>query len=238
MFDFVIFDCDGVLIDSELLSVRADAACFAEAGFPVTAEEIRERYVGIAQAAMEADIAARHGQALPADFAERHRRRLREIFEAELVAIAGVETVLDSLCCPVCVASSSSPERLQHALSLVGLYDRFAPNVFSAAMVARGKPAPDLFLYAATQFGMAPQRCLVVEDSLVGIEAACAAGMTAIGFCGGSHCRPGHDQRLKARGAALAVADMADLAEAIRRLGSWRQNSPAINPVVAQRKRS
>jgi HAD superfamily hydrolase (TIGR01509 family) len=220
MLDLVIFDCDGVLIDGELLSVRADAACFAEAGFPVTPEEIGERYVGISQAAMEADIAARYGRALPPDFGQRHRRLLRQIFDVELVAIAGVGAVLDTLACPVCVASSSSPERLHHALSLVGLYHRFVPNVFSAAMVARGKPAPDLFLYAAAQMGTAPQRCLVVEDSLVGIEAAVAAGITAIGFCGGSHCRPGHRHRLEAQGASRVVADMRELAQAIRRLSA------------------
>lgn len=222
MIDLVIFDCDGVLIDSELLSVRADVASFAEAGFPVTAEEIAMRYIGISQAAMEADVAARYGRALPPDFAERHRRRLRQIFEAELTAIAGVGVILDALCCKVCVASSSTPERLYHALSLVGLYDRFVPNLFSAAMVALGKPAPDLFLHAAAQMKAAPERCLVVEDSPAGVEAACAAGMTAIGFCGGSHCRPGHAERLKAHGAALVVAEMAELAPAICRLSRPR----------------
>ena len=218
VFDLIIFDCDGVLIDSELLSVRADAACFAEAGFPIAAEEIRERYIGLSQAAMEADVAARYGRAMPQDFAERHGRRLREIFEAELTAVAGVEAVLGALFCKMCVASSSNPERLHHSLSLVGLYNRFAPNVFSAAMVARGKPAPDLFLYAAAQMGAVPERCLVVEDSAAGIEAACAAGMTAIGFCGGSHCRPGHGDRLRERGAGLVIAEMAELAPAICRL--------------------
>jgi HAD superfamily hydrolase (TIGR01509 family) len=221
MVDLVIFDCDGVLIDSELLSVRADAASFSEVGIAITAEEVSERYSGLSHSEMLADVAARYGRSLPPDFRERHRHRLRKILEAELVATAGVEAVLDALSCPVCVASSSSPERLYHALSLVGLYDHFAPNVFSARMVARGKPAPDLFLYAAAELGAAPQRCLVVEDSLDGIEAARTAGMTAIGFCGGSHCRPGHDQRLKACGAALVVADMAGLARAIRRLGGF-----------------
>jgi HAD superfamily hydrolase (TIGR01509 family) len=217
-FDLVIFDCDGVLIDSELLSVRADVACFAQAGFPITAEEIRERYVGISQTAMEADVAARYGRVMPPDFAERHRRRLRQIFEAELTVVPGIEAVLGALLCKVCVASSSGPERLHHSLSLVGLYDRFAPHVFSAAMVARDKPAPDLFLHAAAQMAAAPERCLVVEDSPAGIEAARAAGMTAIGFCGGSHCRPGHAERLKAGGAALAVADMRELLGAVRAL--------------------
>jgi HAD superfamily hydrolase (TIGR01509 family) len=217
--DLVIFDCDGVLIDSELLSVRADVASFAEAGFSVTADEIRERYIGISQAAMEADIAGRYGRVLPTDFADRHRRWLRAIFEKELTAIPGIGKLLDLLGCKVCVASSSSPERLHHALSLVGLYDRFAPNVFSTTMVERAKPAPDLFVYAAAQMGAQPNRCIVVEDSPAGITAACAANMIAIGFSGGSHCRSGHDVRRRECGAELVISKMGDLASAIARLG-------------------
>jgi HAD superfamily hydrolase (TIGR01509 family) len=209
--DLVIFDCDGVLIDSELLSVRADVACFAETGIEVTADEIRERYIGIAQAAMEADIAARHRRVLPPDFAARHQRVLQQIFAAELVAMPGVDAVLEALPCRACVASSSSPERLRHPLSVVGLHARFDPNLFSASMVAHGKPAPDLFLYAAERMGVAPARALVVEDSEPGVRAAVAAGMTAIGFTGGSHCRPGHAERLAAAGAARSIGHMAEL---------------------------
>jgi HAD superfamily hydrolase (TIGR01509 family) len=213
--DLVIFDCDGVLIDSELLSVRADVECLAEYGIELTAEEIIERYAGTSS--MVTDLEARHGRTLPG-FDGRHRQLVRPLFEAELRAISGVVAALDSLACRTCVASSSSPERLQHTLSLVGLYDRFHPNIFSATMVARGKPAPDLFLYAAERMGAAPSRCLVVEDSLAGVAAARAAGMTALGFCGGSHCRPGHGERLLAGGAARVVRDMRDLPVAIAEL--------------------
>jgi HAD superfamily hydrolase (TIGR01509 family) len=218
-FDLVIFDCDGVLIDSELLSVRADLECLAEDGIDLSAKEILERYTGISLADMLRDLEARYGRPLP-DFATRHRERLRRLFEAHLRPIPGVTTVLDSLSCRSCVASSSTRERLQHALSLVGLLDRFQPHVFSASEVARGKPAPDLFLYAAERMGVAPQRCLVIEDSIPGVAATVAAGMLAIGFTGGSHCRPGHEVRLAEAGAAPVIDRMAQLATALAR--EWR----------------
>jgi HAD superfamily hydrolase (TIGR01509 family) len=209
-FDLVIFDCDGVLIDSGLLSIRADRECLAECGIQLSAEEILERYTGISFAGMVDDLEARHGP-LPADFAERHRRHLWPLLESELRAIPGVTVVIDALTCRACVASSGRPERLRHALSLVGLYERFHPNIFSAVEVARGKPAPDLFLHAAERMGVPPERCVVIEDSLPGVTAAVAAGMTVIGFVGASHCRPGDAARLVTQGAAAVIDDMVRL---------------------------
>ena len=208
--ELVIFDCDGVLIDSELLSIRADRECLAECGIEMPVEEILERYTGISFAGMVADIEARHGP-LPADFAERHGRRLWPLFKRELRAIRGVMAVLDSLSCRTCVASSGRPERLKYALSLVGLYDRFHPHIFSAVEVAHGKPAPDLFLHAAARMGVAPAHCVVIEDSVPGVIAARAAGMRVIGFTGASHCRPDDAARLAAQGAAPVIDDMAKL---------------------------
>jgi HAD superfamily hydrolase (TIGR01509 family) len=213
-FDLVIFDCDGVLIDSELLSVRVDRECLAEYGIDMSTEEILERYTGTSS--MVVELEARYERTLPG-FDERHRQLMRPLFETSLRAIPGVVAVLDSLACRSCVASSSSPERLRHALSLVGLFERFHPNIFSANHVARGKPAPDLFLYAADRMGVRPQRCVVVEDSLPGVAAAVAAGMPAIGFTGGSHCRPGHGSRLAAAGAGLVIDQMAQLVPALAR---------------------
>jgi len=212
--DLVIFDCDGVLIDSELLSIRADRECLAECGIELSVDEIRDRYTGISFAGMVADLEARHGP-LPADFADRHRTRLWPLFETELQAIPGVGAVLDSLACKICVASSGRPERLKHALSLVGLYDRFHPHIFSATEVPRGKPAPDLFLYTAERMGVMPERCVVIEDSLPGVAAAVAAGMRVIGFVGASHCRPGDAARLSAQGAIAVIDDMAQLLPAL-----------------------
>jgi HAD superfamily hydrolase (TIGR01509 family) len=214
--DLVIFDCDGVLIDSELLSIRADRQCLAECGIDLSVEEILERYTGISFAGMVADLEARHGP-LPADFADRHRRLLWPLFEQELQAIPGVTEILDSLACWVCVASSGRPDRLKHALSLVGLYDRFHPYIFSATEVPRGKPAPDLFLHAAERVGVAPARCAVVEDSVPGVTAAVAAGMTVIGFVGASHCRRSDAARLADHGAAAVIDDMAQLLPALAR---------------------
>jgi HAD superfamily hydrolase (TIGR01509 family) len=215
-FDLVIFDCDGVLIDSELLSVRVDLECLAEDGIDLTADAVIERYTGISMAGMLADLETRYGRTLPG-FAERHWQRLRSVFEADLRAIPGVTAMLDALVARICVASSGTPERLRHALSLVGLFERFDPNIFSASMVARGKPAPDLFLYAADRMGVGPRRCLVVEDSVPGVAAAVAAGMTAIGFTGGSPCRPGDDSSLAAQGAVLVIERMAQLLPALAR---------------------
>lgn len=215
-FDLVIFDCDGVLIDSELLAIRADVACLAEEGIVQTEAEILDRYTGISIAGMKADLERRFGRKLRDDFESRHHARLSALFEADLKAIDGIDTVLDQLWGALslrsCVASSSTPERLRHALGLVGLYDRFHPHVFSATAVARGKPAPDLFLHAAVQMGVAPMRCVVIEDSLPGVEAAVAAQMTAIGFTGGSHCQAGHADRLRGQGATLVVETLPALA--------------------------
>src|SRR5579864_523079 len=215
-FDLVIFDCDGVLIDSELLSVQADLECLAEDGIDLSTDEIIERYTGVSWADMVADLEQRHG-ALSADLPERHQRRLRALFEAELQAIPGVIEAIDSLSCRSCIASSGRPERLRHALSLVGLYDRFHPPVFSATEVAHGKPAPNLFLYASARMGVPPQRCIVIEDSLPGVAAAVAAGMIAVGFTGGSHCRPGHAARLSEAGAALVIDRMRELPAVLAR---------------------
>lgn len=210
-FDLLIFDCDGVLIDSEHLAVRADVACLAEDGIAITEAEILSTYVGISVAGMVADLERRLGSRVAADFADRHHARLRTIFEAELKAMPGIGAVLDSWRGARCVASSSTPARLRHALGLVGLYDRFAPHIFSAVQVERGKPAPDLFLYAAARMGIEPRASVVVEDSLAGVEAGFAAGMQVIGFTGGSHCPPGHAARLAERGATHVVSDMAGL---------------------------
>ncbi|HYM72637.1 MAG TPA: HAD-IA family hydrolase [Stellaceae bacterium] len=200
-----------MLIDSELLAVRADIACLAEEGIAQTEADILERYVGISLAGMKADLERRFGRKLHDGFETRHHARLMALFETDLQAVPGIVEVLGALSGPVCVASSSTPERLRHALGLVGLYERFHPHVFSATMVARGKPAPDLFLHAAAQMRAAPARCVVIEDSAAGVAAADAAGMTAIGFVGGSHCGPGHAERLRTQGAAIVIEMMAAL---------------------------
>jgi HAD superfamily hydrolase (TIGR01509 family) len=216
--DLVIFDCDGVLIDSEPIANRAHVQMLAACGYAIGEEELLDRFCGISDAAMLATIEREWGRALPDDYGSRVAALLAAEYRRSLMPIAGVHDVLGALDVPVCVASSGSPERIRLGLETVGLFDHFAPNVFSATTVAHGKPAPDLFLYAAAQMGAAPERCLVVEDSPPGIEAARAARMTAVGFRGGSHCRPGHEARLQARGAALVIADMRELAAIVAQL--------------------
>lgn len=206
--DLVIFDCDGVLIDSEVIACRADAACFAEIGIAISAEEIMQRYVGVSARTMFADIEARYGCRLPADFAQVLRTRIAAAFESELRAMPGIETALARVPSRTCVASSSSLDRLRHALSLVGLFERFDPHIFSANQVAHGKPAPDLFLFAARSMTVAPEQCVVIEDSVAGVQAGVAAGMRVLGFTGGSHCGAQHAEWLRTAGAQAIFTDM------------------------------
>jgi HAD superfamily hydrolase (TIGR01509 family) len=216
--DLVIFDCDGVLIDSEELVSRAHAEMLARCGYAITAEALQERFCGVSDADMLATIARERGRALPACYAAEVAARIARDYRTGLAPIPGIRAALARLTQPICVASSSLPAQLRLGLEVAGLLEFFDPHLFSAAMVAHGKPAPDLFLYAAARMGAAPRRCLVVEDSMAGVTAARAAGMTALGFCGGSHCRPGHGDRLLAGGAAHVIRDMQDLPAAIAAL--------------------
>jgi len=217
-FDLVIFDCDGVLVDSEPFINRAHAQVLTASGYPITEDQLLARFCGMSDAEMLATIEHEWGRTLPSSYAERVGAMIEDGFGQSLVAIAGVAEALDLLRLPVCVASSSVPEQIRRKLELTGLLARFGEALFSATMVARGKPAPDLFLYAAQQLATAPNRCLVIEDSPLGIEAAIAAGMTAIGFYGGSHCGPEYGDRLLAHGAALIIADMRELSTAMAKL--------------------
>ena len=210
-FDLVIFDCDGVLIDSEVIACRIDAEALTEAGYAITPQGIAERFIGLASGAMREIVEQQLGRALPQNFETELRRRTEAAYRQELRAIAGIAELLDDLAVPVCVASSSAPAKLRLGLELTGLLAHFEPHVFSSTMVARGKPAPDLFLYAAAQMGIRPERCVIVEDSLAGVQASVAAAMPVIGFTGGGHCPPGHGARLLAAGAVALAADAAAL---------------------------
>ncbi|WP_354637897.1 HAD family hydrolase [Kitasatospora camelliae] len=183
--ELVIFDCDGVLLDSERLAVRVDAVVLAALGWELSIEEIVHRFVGRSHAAMVAEIEAHLGRRLPDGWEAEFQPLYDEAFATELTTVDGIEAALDAIDLPTCVASSSSHERLRRTLGQTGLYPRFEGRVFSAGEVARGKPAPDLFLHAAARLGVAPQRCVVVEDSRHGVAAARAAGMRALGYAGG-----------------------------------------------------
>jgi len=210
--DLLIFDCDGVLIDSELIACRIVAETLSEAGYPATARDIIA-FVGRSSRDMYARLAERFGRALPYDLDARLGQALRQAFAAELQPMAGADALLRGLAgTRRCVASSSSLERIRHSLGCAGLLGHFGDALFSASMVARGKPAPDLFLHAAAAMGVPPARCIVIEDSVPGIEAAVAAGMAAIGFTGGAHCGTDHAARLTRAGAARTAGSMRALA--------------------------
>lgn len=181
----VIFDCDGVLVDTERIAVRIDVIVLAELGWPMTEAEVVERFMGRSDEEMTADIEAHLGRRLPVSWEEPFRHLYRQAFEAELEPVAGVVGALDAIAIPTCVASSGTHEKIRFTLGLTGLYERFAGRIFSVSDVARGKPAPDLFLHAAARMGVPPAQCAVVEDSRYGVEAARAAGMRAFGYAGG-----------------------------------------------------
>ena len=185
MFDLVIFDCDGVLIDSERIAVRVDAIVLERLGWPLSDEEIIERFMGRSEAYMTGEIERAIGRTLPAGWEGEFAPLYREALKAELEPVDGVIETLDAISTPTCVASSSTHERLRFTLGLAGLYDRFDGRIFSSMDVTNGKPAPDLFLHAAATLGAEPARCAVVEDSRYGVEAARAAGMHAFGYAGG-----------------------------------------------------
>lgn len=207
----VIFDCDGVLVDSERLSIRIDQLVLAELGWELSLDEIVERFVGRSQAAYERAVEEHLGRALPEDWDEQNAWRYRDAFERELRPVPGIVSALDAIAWPTCVASSGTHERIQFTLALTGLWDRFDGRVFSAAEVARGKPAPDLFLHAAESMGWSPSHCVVVEDSAHGVRAGLDAGMRVVAFAGG--VTPAG--RLEAPGVVL-IDDMKDLPAAIR----------------------
>jgi HAD superfamily hydrolase (TIGR01509 family) len=181
----VIFDCDGVLVDSERVAVRVDVQVLARLGWAMTEAEVVERFMGRTDADMVAQVEAYLGRPLPTNWEEPFQHLYRAAFAAELKPVPGILDALDRIAIPSCVASSGTHERMRYTLGLTGLYPRFAGRIFSASEVARGKPAPDLFLHAADRMGVRPADCAVVEDSRYGVEAARAAGMRAFGYAGG-----------------------------------------------------
>jgi HAD superfamily hydrolase (TIGR01509 family) len=183
--ELVIFDCDGVLVDSEPIAVRVDLVVLTRVGLKLSEAEVIERFVGRSPALMTAAIEEHLGHVLPDHWEREFERLYADAFEDELVAVEGVQDALDRISLPTCVASSSEPNSLRRKLKLTGLYERFAPNIFSASEVANGKPAPDLFLHAAARMGVTPSRCVVVEDSRYGVHAARAADMHVMAYAGG-----------------------------------------------------
>ncbi len=208
--DLIIFDCDGVLVDSEILSCRCLCEALAGHGIEVGLEETLDLFLG-----RSLDAVLQHyqglGRSIPRQFPAELRAKVRETFRSALCPIDGVGSVLEGLEIPHCVASSSALDRVSLSLSLTGLARHFGDRLYTAQMVDRGKPAPDLFLYAAARMQADPARTLVVEDSVSGVQAAKAAGMTVWGFVGGSHYRARDGAAdLHEAGADRVFARMAD----------------------------
>jgi HAD superfamily hydrolase (TIGR01509 family) len=182
-FGLVIFDCDGVLVDSERLAVRKEAKILENLGWTLTESEIIERFVGRSAEYMHHEVERELGRSI--DWEAEFESRYREVFENELVPVVGVVDALDQIAIPTCVASSGSHAKICFSLELTGLLDRFADRIFSVEDVEHGKPAPDIFLYASGQMDVPPGRCAVIEDSVTGISAGLAAGMQVFAFAGG-----------------------------------------------------
>ena len=183
--DLVIFDCDGVLVDSEPLANAVLARALSAEGLVMDVAESRRRYVGLSMATVITRVEAELGRPLPPGWLDALQQETFATFRASLRPVPGVAAAIDAIRAaglPVCVASSGSLDKMGVTLGLTGLAERFGGRLFSSSMVARGKPFPDLFLHAAASMGVAPQRAVVVEDSLPGVEAACAAGMRALAY--------------------------------------------------------
>ena len=218
-FDLVIFDCDGVLVDSEAMSTRAHAEALTRHGYPITRDEVLKRFLGVSDREARLMVERELGRRLPEDFDEQVRRETLRT-AGDPPGIAHVGEAIAAIALPKCVASSGTPDKISHGLTCAGLYDVLAPHLFSAVQVARGKPAPDLFLFAAASMNAVPKRCIVVEDSVPGVKGAIAAGMTVLGFHGGSHCSEGHAELLRAAGAAVTFDDMRRLPALIAQVGA------------------
>ena len=187
-YDLVIFDCDGVLIDSEIISAQMLVTELQKFGVTIDLDYVATHFLGRSYPTVMNQIRAEFGLDLPPEFEDQYRERLLAAFEADLRIMPHVKGVLDDLDLPYCVATSSSPRRAETSLRLVGLEALTGHRLFTSTMVPRGKPAPDLFLHAMTAMGFdSPARCLVIEDSLNGIRAARAAGMAVWRFTGGTH---------------------------------------------------
>lgn len=211
-FDLVIFDLDGVVVDSERLSCGCLQGLLAASGIVLALDEVYRRFLGRGFQAVADHYRLTLGSAIPDDFRTRLEAAVSDAFIAQLQPMPGICDLLTSLQIPYCLASSSGRKRIALSLRLARLTDRFDGRVFGAELVAHGKPAPDLFLHAAKAMGVAPARCLVIEDSGAGIAAGRAAGMTVWGFTGGSHLATAEAaEHLRAFGAAAVFAKMDEM---------------------------
>lgn len=195
-FDLIIFDCDGVLVDSEVISTHTLLEALTASGLEIDIDYVRKTYLGRSMSVVQADYQRITGRVMAEDFEADFLERLFAAYRRELAAMAGVKELIASIPSRYCMATSSSMERARLSLELTGLLPLFEGRIFCASMVKRGKPAPDLFLYAANTLQADPASCLVIEDSEVGLQAALNAGMTVWRFVGGSHFKDGNGKQV------------------------------------------
>ena len=213
-FGAVNFDCDGVLVDSEVLIHAIELETLAECGLHYESGPFKARFLGMSlpdyYAALDADAMERLGRAIQHELQPKMKARIRTVFDEQLAAVPGARDAVTAVRLPRAVASSSGVEALDYKLKKTGLWDDFAPHIYSSEHVARAKPAPDIFLHAARNLGVAPADCLVIEDSVNGVKAGLAAGMTVWGFCGGGHMDDAVRASVTAAGAHRVVGDWAE----------------------------
>jgi HAD superfamily hydrolase (TIGR01509 family) len=201
--DLIIFDCDGVLVDSEVLTNTVFRDMLSELGASVSLEDMFERFVGHSMAHCLELSRELLGRDIPDEFESDFRNRCVQVLRDQLQPVPGIKLALSRIGLPMCVASSGDHDKMRTTLGLTGLLDHFQDRLFSATQVARGKPAPDVFLFAASSMGVSPDRAVVVEDTPVGVAAGLAAGMKVFGYAGRTP-----RQRLWAAGASVVFDDM------------------------------
>lgn len=219
----IIFDCDGVLVDSEIIASEVNLELIKNLGMDLTLDELSQRYSGLTADVIFGQVAAELEKPLPDDLAERSETMLDEALRQSLQAVAGVHNMLDAMDDARCICSNSSTVRLEQNLKLTNLFDRFRPYIFSALEVRQNlpKPSPDVFLHAAETLGSAPAETIVIEDSSHGVEGAVAAGMRVIGFVGASHSYAGHAEKLMDAGAETTVSNLSDVPPTVDALKNW-----------------
>jgi len=224
--ELVIFDCDGVLVDSEIIAARVEADLITRAGYAITAEELAERYAGLIFQDMLLAIERESGQPFQASMIEESQKLVDKRLAAEVRAVDGAAKAAAAVTSPRCVCSNSRTERITMMLSRTGLLPLFEGHIFSARETPTGKtkPAPDVYLHAAQTMGANPAGSFVIEDSVFGVQGAKAAGMRVIGFTGGSHSYPGHADVLTEAGAETVIRRWADLEGVLAALSEWSEN--------------
>lgn len=224
-FDLILFDCDGVLVDSEIIAAQVESKLLRDAGFDITAEDMCIRFAGMDWKNILLAIEAEADIPLSASLIDQSEKLLDRALEQRVKVIEGVKFALSKITEQRCICSNSSSKRLDLMLTKVGLKPYFAPHIYSAKDLGpdRAKPKPDVYLHGAKQFGVSPSRCLVIEDSTHGVHAARAAGMRVIGFTGGSHTYPTHADRLTDAGAETVISRMVELPQMVEALKTWTE---------------